>query len=303
MRSLFATAGIPIAMLGLITAGMLAGRPCVAGNTPTTNAVMNSAPSMVEIGSGFWNLRGSFKVAMGLVNVGTHMSVARLSTGRYLVIDTIMMSEEQKAAFDRVTDDGRLVEAVVATHPFHTTAFPAFHEAYPNAKYYGTPRHLRKLPDIAWAGDVNDERVRAMFEPDVSMRIPAGAEFVNPEEDNHFSNVFVLHRPSRTVHNDDTIVNWRNPTWSLTRLFLKDGIRFHPSLTGVGLYPTPEAPLQFRSWVQDLVRDWDFDNLCTAHNSNIVGGANAAVHDLVTRCDSLFDDLSKRNAAKLKKSS
>lgn len=136
---------------------------------------------MVELGNGFWNLRGSFKMAVGLVDVGTHMSVARLANGRFLVVDTIVMSGEQKAEFDRVTEGGRLIEAVVATHPFHTMAFTTFHKTYPDAKYYGTPRHLRNLPDIPWAGDVNDEKIRTMFEPDVSMRIPAGAEFANPE--------------------------------------------------------------------------------------------------------------------------
>ncbi|CEP00133.1 unnamed protein product (mitochondrion) [Plasmodiophora brassicae] len=258
---------------------------------------------MVDLGNGFWNLRGSFKMAVGLVDVGTHMSVARLANGRFLVVDTIVMSGEQKAEFDRVTEGGRLIEAVIATHPFHTMAFTTFHKTYPDAKYYGTPRHLRNLPDIPWAGDVNDEKVRTMFEPDISMRIPAGAEFANPEEGNHFSNMFVFHRPSRTVHNDDTIVNWKNPSWSLTRLFVNDGVKFHPSLTGAGLHPTAEAPLQFRSWVQDLVRDWDFDNLCTAHNSNVIGDAKAAVRDLLSRCDSLFDELSSRNAAKAQKNS
>ena len=38
--------------------------------------------------------------------------------------------------------------------------------------------------------------------------VPAGAEFAEPRPPhrNHFSNVFVLHRASRTVHNDDCVI-------------------------------------------------------------------------------------------------
>jgi hypothetical protein len=38
------------------------------------------------------------------------------------------------------------------------------------------------------------------------MRIPDGADFDAPAEGNHFSSVFVLHTPTKTVHDDDTIM-------------------------------------------------------------------------------------------------
>ena len=58
------------------------------------------------------------------INIGTHMSLLKLSTGRFLVIDTIPLSENVKADFDELTQGGALVDAVLATHPFHTLAFP-----------------------------------------------------------------------------------------------------------------------------------------------------------------------------------
>ncbi len=102
-----------------------------------------------------------------------------------------------------LTDGGKRIEAVVATHPFHTLAFrrgpgpfavflplilrvagaPAcsFYGHYPTPKYYGTPRHLRNFTDIPWAGDVNCPTVRSLWAPAIDMRIPAGAEFVDPK--------------------------------------------------------------------------------------------------------------------------
>ena len=40
-------------------------------------------------------------------------------------------------------------------------------------------------------------------------------------------------------------------------LGFKDGkLFFHPSLKGPGLYPTKEAPLQFKAWVYKLIQEW-----------------------------------------------
>jgi hypothetical protein len=48
---------------------------------------------------------------------------------------------------------------------------------------------------------------------------------------------------------------------------------WHPSLLKEGLQPTREAPLAFVAWVEALLREWDFDNICTAHIGNKVGWA------------------------------
>ena len=44
------------------------------------------------------------------------------------------------------------------------------------------------------------------------MRIPEGADFISPAEDNHFSCVFVYHQASSTVHCDDTIMIYTKET-------------------------------------------------------------------------------------------
>lgn len=94
-----------------------------------------------------------------------------------------------------------------------------------------------------------------------------GAEYFNPqpESTNHFISVFVYHPASKTLHVDDTL------------LYGKGSVIFPPSMMIDGLYPTAEAPLQFRDWMKQMLNDWNFDNLCAAHMGLKAGGAHAAV--------------------------
>ena len=71
---------------------------------------------------------------MGTFDIGTQMSLIRLDKGTFLVIDTVSLDLDLQREIDALTDGGRLIEAVIATHPYHTTFFPAFHKIYPKAR-------------------------------------------------------------------------------------------------------------------------------------------------------------------------
>lgn len=261
----------------------------------------DSGPFIRDLGNGFYNIRGHFKIIKGLVDIGTHMSLVRLPSGKFLVIDTIPLSDNPalKQEFDTLTENGRLIEAVVATHPFHTMAFPGFHALYPSAMYYGTPRHVRTQPQIPWAGDVTKSDVQAKWQPEVSIRIPTGAEFVAPQPElyNHFSSAWVFHAPSKSLHVDDTVMYFHDPSFVMKLTGIKaQQLDFHRTFKGVGLYHTPEAPRQFQSWVQKVIDDWDFDNICCAHTEAKIGGARQALQRLLDSCASTFDKLVERNA-------
>lgn len=268
------------------------------GPNPASNLEKNE---LYEVGPGFWNIRGHFKVLAKLVDIGTQMSIVRLRNGKFLVIDTVEMNDRLRQEIDQLTNRGELIEAVLATHPFHTLAFPAFYQYYPKAAYYGTPRHLRRLTDIPWAGNLDDCNIRKKWEPDIEMRIPAGAEFINPQPEsyNHFVSVFVYHPASRTVHVDDTIMYAEKPGFLLRLFGYKEGaMAFHPSIKGPGLHPTAEAPYLFRDWMRKLLNDWRFDNICCAHLGVKMGGAHADVATLLNNADSLFAKLSEKNRKK-----
>jgi len=227
----------------------------------------HSAPKLLKIGSGgsFYNIRGRFKIA-GILDIGTHMSICKLANDKFLIIDTIELEDGVKQEIDQLTNNGKDIEAVVATHPFHTLAFPGFYKAYPNVPYYGTPRHLRNLTDIPWAGEISQHLND--WAPDIVMSIPAGAEYVNPqpESSNHFISVWVFCPAAKTIHVDDTLLSYTGIPSPV--LFVagkkKDGLDFHPSIHA-GLLPDPEAPGQFIDWTRQILKDWDFENICCAH--------------------------------------
>jgi hypothetical protein len=128
-----------------------------------------------------------------------------------------------------------------------------------------------------------------------------GAEFVNPlpEASNHFVSVFVFHRPSRTLHVDDTIIYGDRPGFLMKLIGFKHGsMAFQPSIKGPGLYPTVEAPYEFRDWMKTMLKDWPFDNICCAHSGVKTGGAHEQVVELVHNAEPLFKKLSEKNRKK-----
>jgi len=256
---------------------------------------------LIEIGPGFWNIRGSYKLAKGLIDIGTQMSIIQLPNGKFMVVDTIPLTDKIKEEIDTLTNNGSSIEFVLATHPFHTLAFAAFYNYYPTPKYYGSPRHIRKITIIPWVGDLNECKTRSLWLPEIDLRIPEGSDFATPqpEKSNHFCCCFVYHKPSKTIHVDDTLMCSPNPSF-LLKLggYSKGGICFHPSIKGPGLLPDPEAPFKFRDWMNEMLKDWDFDNLCAAHFGNKIGGCHEQIEKLVKDEEGLFKKLSEKRKQK-----
>jgi len=236
----------------------------------------------VLIGPGFWNIRASF--ILNNFDIGTQMSLIQLNNGRFLILDTVELDQELKSDIDELTKSGSLVDAVIATHPFHTVYFPPFYTAYPKLKYYGTPRHLRMQTQIPWAGNMYNCSSREKWLPEVHMRIPRGSEFEQPQETVHFSGIHVFHQRSKTIHVDDTIM------YNLPKA---GEMFFHPTLLrGNGLYNIPESPKVFKAWVQNMINQWSFDNICAAHNG-VKKGALSKLRTLLLITQPLFDVLEK----------
>jgi len=243
----------------------------------------NAAPRLVPIGPGFWNVRAPFKVNISNITleIGTQMSLVKLRTGRFILIDTVDVDQQLRAEIDGLTKNGTLIDAILATHPFHTTYFPVFYNIYPKVAFYGTPRHLRLQPQIPWRGSLWDCANRQKWLPELHMRIPRGAEFTAPipESSNHFTCIHVFHEASRTLHVDDTV------TYNVP---FSGNMLFHPSLLTDGLYKIPESPDTFRDWMQKLIVDWNFDNICAAHNGVKIGGARSQLQGLLDDSDLVF---------------
>ncbi|KAJ3086539.1 hypothetical protein HK100_008670 [Physocladia obscura] len=240
-----------------------------------------------EIGPGCFNLRGPFK-ALGLIELGTHMTFILLSSGKFVAFSTVQIDAAAKVEIDALTDNGKLLEAVVATNAHHTLSFSAFHALYPNAAFYGTPRHIRKFNDIPWKGDVSDTAVSGLWEPEISLKnTDTGIIWDEPSkpEFNHFPGVIVYHRGSKTLFCDDSLIVVTKPNFVLkAALGVKkpNDVAFAPTLF-TALTSTADAPQQFYNWIIALLDDWDVENIATAHGGTIVGGGSAGLREALDR--------------------
>jgi hypothetical protein len=261
-------------------------------------------------GAGLWGNPVDFWYGVGVVknllNIHSQMSLVQLANGRFVVLGAAAltpMTEKQLLHMLQVKDSGEsLADAVVATHPFHTLAFPALRRLLPTVPFYGTPRHLRLQPQIRWAGLVTDRSLRLRWEPELSMRVcgaRAGVEFHNPvpPESNHVASLLVFHARSRTLVVDDTISFHLDPG-ALLRLrgWVPGQPRFHSSLPGAFLKQA-NAPELFTAFIQGLLRDWDFNNLACAHSHPMLGGAKDAVRAALERAQPMFAAFSEATAS------
>ncbi|MGB5291152.1 MAG: hypothetical protein WBN41_06845 [Lysobacterales bacterium] len=243
--------------------------------------------NIIQISDNFWNIRGSFKVAM-VIDIGTQASLVKLANGKFVFLDSYTLSGSAQKKVDKLTNNGKDVAAVLNLHPFHTLHVEWMFEHYPKAKHYGTARHLAKFPDLDWQPThTEDTETQALFAGDFEFSIPRGVEFISDDENIHFSSVLVFHPASNTIHVDDTLMYIRLPL--LMRFFgLPNSFSFHPTLGRV-LEKREGAVHDFRVWANQLADNWkNAENLCAAHTATL----QTNEHDTSIR-DRIIEALSK----------
>lgn len=212
---------------------------------------------MVPIADGFWNIRGSFKL-LGMLDLGTHSSLVRLGSGRFVLLDSYTLDGNIADEVLARTDGGKLIDAVLNLHPFHTVHVKAVAERFPQARLYGTERHHAKFPQLDWAPERTESpECAALFSDDFDFMVPQGVDFVPSNSNLHFASVLAFHRASRTLHVDDTLNFLPFP--------MGDRLGFHPTL-GQVLERRPGAASDFEEWAESLIeRSKTVDRVCTAH--------------------------------------
>lgn len=244
----------------------------------------DSVPRHVHaIGDDFWNIRGSFR--FGILDVGTQTSLVRLATGRFVLLDAYSLDREKRAFVDALTAGGQLVEAIINLHPFHTVHVESTHREFPHAKLYGTARHHAKFPKLPWQRETTESaKFHRLFEPDFDFTVPRGVEFIPENENLHFSSVLAIHRASKTMHVDDTLMHVKMPP--VLRYFVPEITRFHPTLKQT-LERRAGAARDFRVWTLELVeKAKDVENLCTAHTASLLESHNpgASLSNRIADC-------------------
>jgi len=240
------------------------------------------ATSIHRVADDFLNIRGSFKIG-GLIDIGTQASLVRRANGRFVFLDSCALSDATQREVDALTSGGEDVEAILNLHPFHTVHVRAMHERYPRAKLYGTARHLARFSDLPWQKTRTEQpRLHKMFAEDFEFSVPRGVDFISANENVHFSSVLVLHRASRTIHVDDTLMYLRLPL-PVRMLGHADIVFFHPALY-LALEKREGAGRDFRDWAEELADRWrDAENLCAAHAGVLLAAENrgASIRDRI----------------------
>ena len=231
------------------------------------------ANDILSVADNFWNIRGSFRVA-GLVDVGTQASLVRLASGAFVFLDSYTLVGAPRRRVNELTAGGENVEAILNLHPFHTVHVQWMHEHFPTARLYGTARHIERFPELPWEKErTEDEDLHQAFAEDFEFSVPRGVDFISANENVHFSSVLALHRASRTIHSDDTLMYIRLP--ALLRMFgLADRVGFHPTLAKA-LEKRPGAAEDFRASAAELIGNWaGAENLCAAHTAALLAADN-----------------------------
>ncbi|WP_282295154.1 hypothetical protein [Stenotrophomonas sp. PS02289] len=221
---------------------------------------------MQQLAEDFWNFRGHHRVA-GVLDVGTQMSLIRRTNGRFLLLDSYSVDEDDRAKLLALTGNGDLVEAIINVHPFHTLHCYSMHQLLPRARMIGTRRHQQHAPTVRWDPAVIEDPVtQQQFREDLDFSIPDGLDLVTSDEKVHAASVLVRHRRSGIVHVDDTLNVLAAPGW-LGKLLPQSRLKFHPML-GKALRPVPEAADAFSDWARTLAAQWaDSPTVCAAHSA------------------------------------
>lgn len=223
---------------------------------------------IIKISDQFWNIRGEFKV-LGVLNIGTQASLVKRANGKFVLLDAYTFEGAVKQQIDSLTNNGADIEAIINLHPFHTLHVVNAHTAYPQAKLFGTQRHIDKYPELPWQKELtNTIEFASLFAVDFEFSVPRGVEFISKNEHLHFASVLAYHIPSKTIHVDDTLMYFKLP--GLFGTFKKAQVSFHMTLSKT-LEKRPGAADDFRLWVAEIAEQWrDAEVLCAAHSHTLI---------------------------------
>jgi len=247
---------------------------------------------LVQISEDFWNVRGSFKLG-GVFDVGTQTSLVRLRSGGFVLLDAYRLTGDVERDVLALTDGGRAVRAILSLHPFHTLHVRASAAQFPRAQLYGTRRHKARAPELRWqALHTDDAALHEQFAADFALSVPRGVDLVPASEALHFASVLALHKPSGTLHVDDTL--------SFMDLPLVGGLKFHPTLR-FALLKRSGAAAEFRAWAEELaVLCEGVNRVCTAHSRALPpapsSGSSVAgqVRELLAGASNMLDSHARR---------
>ncbi|WP_201545164.1 hypothetical protein [Psychrobacter sp. H7-1] len=222
---------------------------------------------IIDLGSGFWNIRGSFKLG-GLIDIGTQCSLVQLESGKFIFLDSYSLTGELRDKVMSLTDNGTKVEAILNLHPFHTIHCAQMAKDFPTAINYGSERHKRKITEVNWADDLVESEAVAKRYPELEFSLPKGIDYISDNEMIHASSLLAFHPASKSLHVDDTFVT---PPAKILQAILPE-LSLHPT-TKKALTDEPNAGKKYCDWAENLAEKWQkTENFCAAHSDMVKFG-------------------------------
>ena len=214
-----------------------------------------------DLGSGFWNIRGDFRIG-GVINIGTQCSLVKLESGKFIFLDSYTLTDDIRSKVMGLTNDGKDVEAVLNLHPFHTIHCAQMAKDFPQAVFYGSSRHKQKVADVSWSDDLVESRAVAQRYPELEFSLSQGIYYIHANEMIHAGSLLAYHPASKSLHVDDTFMS--PPTKLLGKLLPE--IMLHPT-TKKALEDNSNAGKEYCDWASNLAHDWrEVRNFCAAHS-------------------------------------
>ncbi|MBI4515865.1 MAG: DUF4336 domain-containing protein [Deltaproteobacteria bacterium] len=197
------------------------------------------------------------------LEVGTRMSVIRLTDGSLLLHSPVALSPE----LGRELDARGAVRFVVAPNRFHHLYAGEVQRAYPQARLWVAPGLERKRPDLRISGVLGDGAPE-QWRGEVDQVFFRGRPFENE--------VAFFHRASRTLLLCDLAFNFGRSAAPLTRLLMSVLQRRG------GFGPSRLDPLLIRDRTAAraslaAILAWDFDRVVVAHGDVLERGGHAAL--------------------------
>ena len=218
--------------------------------------------TLVPFGDAIWIVEGP-RVRMLTIPFDTRMTIVRLASGGLWVHSPIEPSEAVRAAVDALGP----VEYIVAPNKIHSLGISPWHEHYPTAEIWVSPRFGERHKDI------HVDRVLTSSPPeawsaDIDQHVFGGSSIVDE--------VVFLHRPSKTLIITD-LVQRHDPTresWLWRQVKRAAGILGESGGTARDLRATYRDRTAARQSAQEIL-SWPFDRVIISHGLCITEHAHA----------------------------
>lgn len=228
----------------------------------------------VDVADGVWNFRGDFKIAH-LLNLHTHATLFKTEEG-FVMLDAIDFNHHDLEHIKNIVGDEG-IKYFVHVHPFHTLYVKKAADHFPEAVHIGTERHHEKIQDVTFH-EVTTEQLldkhSSMFK-DFDFSVPDGARLVVPNDDNtHSNSIFAYHKPSKTVHVDDSLFYVESAVLSTLTRIRRKSLSLHVMYMKA-LIPAAHSGANLMNWytkkfigLDGAEPEWAVRNVLCAHINN-----------------------------------